>query len=387
MDSLRIRAYNVRFGDAILVTVPDRAPDGTVTPRNILIDVGNVLSGEGGQDEIFEPVVDDILLQLRGRPLDLYVMTHEHLDHVQGLLWAKEKRGLEIRATHAWLTASAAPGYYERFTGAKKKRLAMEDTYACIALHLAAAQTGEAARAMLLNNDPRSTADCVEHLRGVGGVTTYVHREAALSGTHPFEEATFQIWGPEEDTSVYYGPFRPMGVAAAPTGAGGAPAETGAPLPPPGVDAGAFYKLVAQRRRGIFDNLFTIDRAANDSSIVFLLEWRGWRLLFPGDAEERSWGEMGKRGMLSPVHFIKVGHHGSHNGTPGGALLDAMLPPRSHDERPRRALVSTHDGTYNNVPDRRTLQELSDRCEVVRIGEEADPLFVDLLFPDPQAGG
>jgi len=26
MDTLRVRAYNVRFGDAILVTVPDRDP-------------------------------------------------------------------------------------------------------------------------------------------------------------------------------------------------------------------------------------------------------------------------------------------------------------------------------------------------------------------------
>ena len=51
MDTLRVRAYNVRFGDAILVTVPDRDPatDKTTT-RHILIDVGNVLSKEGGDD-------------------------------------------------------------------------------------------------------------------------------------------------------------------------------------------------------------------------------------------------------------------------------------------------------------------------------------------------
>lgn len=384
MDSLRVRAYNVRFGDALLVTVPDRAPDGTVTPRNILIDVGNVLGGDGGQDAVFGPVIEDVLAQLDGRPLDLYVMTHEHLDHVQGLLWAKEKRGLEIKATHAWLTASAAPDYYERFPKAKKKRLAMEETYRRIALHFAAAEPSRPVEALLLNNNPSKTASCIEHLRGVGETTAYVHREKDVSRTHPFAEAEFELWGPEEETTAYYGSFRPMGLAMGEGGeAGAAPAPD--PLPPPGVDAGAFYNLVAQRRRGMFDNLRFIDQAANDTSIVFLLKWRGWRLLFPGDAEERSWKEMGKRNLLGPVHFLKVGHHGSHNGTPGGALLDAILPPEPRDGRRRWALVSTHGKTYRNVPDGRTLAELGRRCQVVRIGEDTDALFTDILFPDPQS--
>lgn len=386
MDSLRVRAYNVRFGDALLVTVPDRAADGTVTVRHILIDVGNVLAGSGGEDEVFGPVIEDILAQLQGRPLDLYVMTHEHMDHVQGLLWAKQQRGLDVRATHTWLTASAAPDYYTRFPDAKKKRLAMEDTYARIALHFAAEEPGPPVQALLLNNNPRSTAQCIAHLRGVGQTTTYVHRETDLSRAHPFAEAEFEVWGPEEETTAYYGPFRPMALAMVPDGgeAGGA-APAPDPLPPPGVDAGAFYNLVAQRRRGVFDNLLSIDQAANDTSIVFLLKWRGWRLLFPGDAEERSWKEMGKRNLVGPVHFLKVGHHGSHNGTPGGALLDTLLPLEPADGRPRQALVSTHEGTYNNVPDSHTLEELGRRCRVVRIGEAADGLFTDLLFPDPSS--
>lgn len=403
MDELRVRAYNVRFGDAILVTVPDRGPDGTTTRRHILIDVGNVLAGTGGQDQVFEPVIENILQELGGEPLDLYVMTHEHMDHVQGLLWAKEKRGLEIRATHSWLTASAEPGYYDRFPKAREKRLALEQTYQRIERYFrtAAAEPGPVTTAMMINNNPRSTADCVEHLRGVGRKTTYVSRETDLTGKHPFHEASFRIWGPEEDTSVYYGRFHPMGIvvepadhtvpgsrvtsgatAATPDDAAAAGAPRALPLPPRGVDAGAFYRLVSARERGIFDNLLEIDRAANDSSIVFLMEWRGWRLLFPGDAEERSWSEMNKRDLLEHVHFLKVGHHGSHNGTPEVELLDVLLPPAPPDDRRRHALVSTHDGTYNGVPHAATLTELRRRCDVARIGEPNDPLFVDILFPD-----
>jgi hypothetical protein len=253
---------------------------------------------------------------------------------------------------------------------------------------------------MMLNNNPRRTADCVEHLRGVGQTQTYVSRATDVSEAHPFNEVSFEIWGPEEDTSIYYGPFRPMGLGVEPanhriagsrlTVAGGDTTADGArpddagianPLPPPGVDAGAFYRLVSWRRRGVFDNLLAIDKAANDSSIVFVMEWRGWRLLFPGDAEERSWKEMNKRNLLAPVHFLKVGHHGSHNGTPEDELLDRILPIPAPDERPRHAVVSTHEGTYNNVPDSATLDELRLRCTVARIGEESDALFADTVFP------
>lgn len=392
-DVLTVRAYNVRFGDAILITVPDRGEGGEITTRRILIDVGNVLTGTGGVDEVFEPVIDDILAQLDGNPLDLYVMTHEHLDHVQGLLWAKEKRGLVLDANNAWLTRSADPDYYDDFPDAREKRLQLLETYRRIALHFDGSPGDLDARlhALLLNNNPRSTRACVDHLRTITDSPIYVSRETDLVGAHPFTEAELELWAPEEDTSTYYGRFTPMGLAAsgvdpdtllqpeADTEPGVAPM----PEPPPGVDGGAFYDLVARRRRGIRDNLLQIDKAANETSIVFHLRWRGWNLLFAGDAEERSWKEMNKRALLRPVHFLKIGHHGSHNGTPSEELLDLVLPVPAPDDRPRSALVSTCAGTYNGVPDGHTLQAITDRgVEISRIGAADDPLFVELEFPD-----
>lgn len=409
-DTLTVRAYNVGFGDAILVTVPDRGADDVVVTRRILIDVGNVLSGAAGDDARFEPVLQHLVEELDGDPIDLYVMTHEHLDHVQGLLWAKEKAGLEVTATHAWLTASAAPDYYDRFPEARKKRLALLDAYNRIALHLARLQLDHPGDGvdprtvtLLANNNPRRTADCVEHLRTIADTTTYLSRNTDLRGTHPFVETTFEIWAPEPDTSTYYGRFKPMGLGVGDSdGDDGmaAPATTDAPAdgaaaavasnpvvvdpePPPGVDAGAFYDLVDRRRRGIHHNLRQIDKAANETSLVFCLQWRGWDLLFCGDAEERSWKHMHHEGVVHPVHFIKVGHHGSHNGTPTGDLLEAVLPVQPHDDRPRSALVSTCVGAYNGVPHDHTLDEIGARVSVVaRVGAEDDPLFIELDFPD-----
>jgi hypothetical protein len=371
MATLIVRAYNVHFGDAILVIVPDRDADtGKSTRRHILIDVGNVLAGDGGDDAVFKPAIDDIIDELNGRPLDLYVMTHEHLDHIQGLPHVSRKvypdgeLESKLSADFAWLTASAAPDYYDRFPDARRKLEARLAMYEAIRRHVAitGAPVPEHVRAMLANNNPRSTADCVDYLRDFARNTTYVHRTADLEGTHPFREARLSIWAPEEDTSDYYGPFRPVSLEG-----GGEPADRVAdagPIPPPGVDAGAFYGLARMRSQGLYDNLLAIDRAANDSSIVFCLEWRGWRLLFPGDAELRSWRTMHREGVLAPVHFLKVAHHGSHNGTPDDDIFEAILPERKPDRRGRHALISSWPDTYGGIPHGPTNARLAERCKL-----------------------
>ena len=109
MPDLVVRVYDVRFGDCVLVTVPERV-GGRAVKRNILIDFGNALGTEGGSNQVFEPVLDDVTAKLGGKPLDI-VMTHEHLDHVQGFLHASEKLDKTIKVKQAWLTGSAAPDY------------------------------------------------------------------------------------------------------------------------------------------------------------------------------------------------------------------------------------------------------------------------------------
>ena len=391
MDELRVRAYNVRFGDAILVTVPDRdAATGKTTTRHILIDVGNVLNKEGGADTVFKPALDDVIKELGGRPLDLYVMTHEHLDHVQGLFYCAT-RGFpageleqKLKVDYAWLTASAAKNYYDTHSQAQKQKKAFLDTYARIRLHLAAAPSDVATcfEMLLANNDPASTGQCVDYLRGLARKkTTYVYRGRRLTGTHPFKEAKFKIWGPEEDTSDYYRGLLPVAVGLTPvTAAGTIGTAPGRPLPPSGVDAEAFYNLVEMRQRGFVDNLLAIDRAANNTSVVFSLQWRGWKLLFPGDAELASWKMMQAQGVLEPVHFLKVSHHGSHNGTPDGDVLEAFLPLKAPDKRARRALISTWRDTYSGIPHTLTNKKLKDRCTLISMLDKDTVPYVQWSF-------
>jgi beta-lactamase superfamily II metal-dependent hydrolase len=393
MDKLRVRIYNVRFGDAILVIVPDADENGLPVTRHILIDVGNVPGGEGGADTVFEPVMEDVLATLDGRPLDLYVMTHEHMDHVQGLLYlARHRYGEEglrdrLRTQHAWLTASAAPDYYQRHPDAQKKLNEDRAAYFAIAGFLQAApeQSAPAVAALMAINDPGATADCVNYIRTLAGIehTAYIYRGMDLRGKHPFRETNLEIWAPEEDTTVYYGQFHPMTLGTLPGDRVSASLKLTTLVPPAGVDAGAFYDLVESRRRGFADNLLAIDQAANNTSVVFCLGWRGWKLLFPGDAERRSWRTMNKANVLTAVDFLKIGHHGSANATPSLDLLKKILPT---DGRRRYAALSTYPNTYNNVPDDGTLERLGERSDVRSVVGLPDGRYVEFAF-DPDGQG
>jgi hypothetical protein len=372
MDTLRVRVYNVLFGDAILVTVPDKnETTGKTVNRNILIDVGNVLTTKAqtgeiiGDDAVFKPVLEDIQQVLDGQPLDLYVMTHEHLDHVQGLFHCSKTHQINLEVDYAWLTASAAEDYYDRFPDAKKEKKLQLGLYDDIEKYFALTEMTDQVRAILNNNNPRSTADCIDYLRKLAKKeTSYVFRGSKPK--HSFKEAKFEILAPEENTFDYYRKLHPLSLGMSSRSKKADKFELTEMMPPAGIDAGAFFNLVEARRGGVSDNLLAIDKAANDTSIVFLLEWRGWRLLFSGDAEERSWKMIAKNAAdkLQPIHLLKVSHHGSSNGMPVKEVLDVILPEKAPDKKKRFAAVSTCLGAYNGVPHDDTLNLLRGRCEV-----------------------
>jgi hypothetical protein len=376
MSVLTVTAYNVGFGDAILVEFPDLT-DGRPTTRRLMIDMGNVLAGEGADREVFGTIAADVLRRLDGSAIDLFVMTHEHLDHVKGMRLAASM-GVEIPVDYVWLTASANPRYGKLYPKASAHRLAM----AAEVRRLAADDRGAGSdrgpmRALFANNDPAETAACVDYLRRMGRVRcSYVHsRFTIVPGRHhPFNESKLSVLAPEPDTSIYHGRLTsPMPRASS---------RRRYPPTPVGVDETAFRALVRSLERGSAENMLAIDRAANNTSVVLCLEWRGWRLLFAGDAERRSWQEMVRRRKLTPVHFLKISHHGSHNGTPESSVLDKILPVTRPDDRFRSGVLSTWPDTYSGVPDALTVDRIAERVDVIR-STRSVPLgaSVTLEFP------
>ena len=392
MSPLVVRVYDVRFGDAVLVSIPD-TENGQPVERTILFDYGNALGTEGGANAALTPVVQDILARLGGEPLDLYVMTHEHLDHVQGALYADQVLGLEIKARQVWLTGSSAPGYYATHPEARKQKIAALAAYRRAAAALEdPSELSPFLGILLANNNPAKTADCIEYLRmnlAAPADVHYVDRTTDLSTLQPASSARVSLWAPEEDTADYYGRFKPI---AAGLGIDdtydfddldgprlAAPPE---PTPLGGIDAGAFYNLL-DIRRGATSTLLSIDQAANNTSVVTLLEWNGWRLLFCGDAEKRSWRQMAKVGVVGPVHFLKVSHHGSHTGMPPEEILDDVLPRPAPGATRSRAAVSTYPNTYPGVPDEETLDVLRERVDLSSTRDlQAGELFVELTFDE-----
>ena len=100
----------------------------------------------------------------------------------------------------------------------------------------------------------------------------------------------------------------------------------------------------------------------------------------PGDAELASWKMMQRQGMLEPVHFLKVAHHGSHNGTPDDDVLEAFLPNKAPDKKKRKALISTWRDTYNGIPDPPTNGKISDRCTLVSMLDKETAPYVEWTF-------
>jgi hypothetical protein len=80
------------------------------------------------------------------------------------------------------------------------------------------------------------------------------------------------------------------------------------------------------------------------------------------------------------VHFLKVAHHGSHNGTPDDSILELVLPKKSPDKRKRVAAISTWTDTYSGIPHTATNTRLKSRCDLKTTLDDKDKLFYEVSF-------
>jgi beta-lactamase superfamily II metal-dependent hydrolase len=359
-ERLVIYAYNVRFGEAILVEVPDAG-----MRRFILIDAGNWQSGKAGLNKPLLDALEDIHARTGGK-IDLYVMTHEHMDHVEGLKSAAIK-GVKFAIDTVWMTASSEPGYYNSSNHRDARETKEKLEAAAQAFAALAATTRSAAESSVIYElNAAKTVDCVDFIRAAGRKPPYyVYRDCNLRDKHPFRDVGLRVLAPEENTAVYfkslYDSLPHLNLVAS----GRAPSpRKSPPLPLPGVDGGAFYDLIQRMDNGFAESVYAIDAAKNNTSVVFELTWRGRRLLFTGDAEQQSWEKMLENTTLEPVDFFKFSHHGSITGRPPLAALDKILP----QARRKRAVaaLSTFPGIpFDSIPDTETLGAIKARTRKI----------------------
>lgn len=384
-----IRAYVVGFGDCILL----RLPDGTQT-RHVLIDFGRA-PNDAGSLERFPAIAQDIAAQCGGH-LDLVVVTHEHLDHMEGFYREREVFD-QMQVDQVWMGLPSDPDYYTDFPKAKPQKKLRE---AVAAFARRAAMKGVAFhpsfRSLLENN--LSNKDRIDYLRKLGTQPVAYLARGSKVGARWSKSIKIKVLAPEKDVSVYYGrsaPSRASAVALQATLGVSPAADRGENFPwdfksvtrakapdLAGFSATDFDRLRrAIRENGVAAARF-IDRAQNNTSLCLLIEVAGKRLLLPGDAELESWSRIREhcKAQMKPVDFLKVSHHGSHNGTPLDAL-DVLLPVKRAAKA--KILVSTKRnvyGTKNPVPDSSLLTLLQQRCSELVTTDGALGTHVDLTL-------
>src|SRR5262245_26459196 len=227
---------------------------------------------------------------------------------------------------------------------------------------------------------------------------TYVHADSKAAELKlPLKGASISVVGPERDIDFFY-----LGREADPAlrHALGF-IETGLPSVEEAVPPADAIELPKNLDPADFRNLRSrmlstalafaqLDgKVCNNTSVVLLIEWKGKRLLFVGDAEwdgafkkgkgNCAWNVMWnlrKSKLEGAVAFYKIGHHGSVNATPWGqspaaskgeplAILNAILPVAAKAKA--KAVVSTRRATYETIPRTDLLAEIGKRVSNTKV--------------------
>lgn len=391
---LLVRSYNVGLGDCIYVRVPDEG-----RPKHFLIDCGNKY---GSPDALRDAIADlrgNLPIEDGAPTLDLLVATHAHEDHVKGFD-PELFQGIRIR--RIWLSAATNPDHPQAegtqallgFAEQELRRLTASENRSLAAW----------AEDLLALSKAGGMDALREGLPEANGIAPlYVHADTPAADLAMFEDPKIdlRVLAPMQDVDGYYlgqeledfHAFQALREEAGTSAGGGLRTASR----PNNVSPEDFEVLRRSLGGGALAFVLKSGELVNNTSVVLLLEWRGRRLLFVGDAEVKtayggefregksngSWNVMWakqKEALSRPVDFLKVGHHGSHNATPWttkllkdephpvNGILDALLPPAEDPEEvpERYAVVSTErTGGYPTIPSPELMEELGRRVRNV----------------------
>ena len=344
-----VRMYNVGFGDAFLVTV-EQGP----TAWRMLVDCGVFPAGQTRPiTESVKMIVDDLTaLALPGTPphLDVVVATHHHIDHISGFAdpaWTK------VQVDDVWVP------YVEDPSDEDGKNLRGELTVAAHTLRslIAAAAmrinaADESAHAKLevagifaANSEGSDAA--TDRLLGRNG-KTFLNKpyprylpdrnpeKNAIPTTVPGVKA--HILGPSRDPNVVKRMKPPKSVAWLKAAADERPREADTKplfdpafavpkvlvaeeIPPALQSAARALDLESlSNAEELLAAAAILENSVNNTSIYFVLDVLGTRLVFVGDSQYGAWEHVlnnpDSRKLVTDPAFYKLGHHGSHNATP-----------------------------------------------------------------------
>lgn len=375
-DTVRVRMYNVGFGDCFLLTLPEK--------HTVLVDAGFHSQGKGefGGNELVDQILKDVTAIKGEARIDVVIATHRHQDHVYAF---NSDKWAHLAVGEVWL-----PWVEDR---ANKEAMRLWKKQRRFAMQLAAAIP-----TFGLDEDKRQSVEFmlwnagVDNLPGFeagpwsnAGALDCLHEGfARRDRTRPrflpekekypesFESPVLpgvrvHVLGPARDPDLIEEldpeadgeTYRALALRAAVAGAIGGGVQMAAPfgedwrvpndeLGVPPLEPSEMQRIddLAQSADAVFA-AEKVDGMINSTSFVLVLEIGKARLLLPGDAEWGTWKRILEddeaRTLLRGATFFKVGHHGSHNAT-SETLVEKIL------QRGIPAMISTQEGngTYRN---------------------------------------
>jgi beta-lactamase superfamily II metal-dependent hydrolase len=327
---LRIRMYNVGFGDAFLITYPHDGGE-----RRVLVDCGSI---SAPKPRSIATAVGEILADSGpdgAKRIDVVIATHRHRDHVSGFssaLWETVDVG------EVWMPWTEDPDDAEATRIRNRQGLVAEALHRSLAATPGSSHLAAIAMNALRNEDAMRTLHS-----GFKGNPKRRFLSAKKTGgpvevtTAALPRVTAYVLGPSRAEEVIKDMDPPgaesyLRLAAARTGTG-TDSEYLQPFAPSvriGTDHGlrmhkglsrADMKAIQTMADGA-DELMAakIDGAVNGTSLLLVLQIGKAKLLLPGDAQWGTWklalGSTESAALLDGANFLKVGHHGSHNASP-----------------------------------------------------------------------
>jgi hypothetical protein len=404
---LRIRSYNVGFGDCFLLTFGYASGK----PRNVLIDFGSTKQSASGPSGEMMAIAEKIREDCGGK-LQMVVATHRHADHISGFggetgkviaslepdvvlqPWTEDPKLDEDALGPA---ESNSGGGAMRARAAAATRLSAMQGMAAAALaqvpHMrkAPGMTKTAADQIeFLGKVNLANADSVQNLMTMGTKNIYTHFGKPLSLGRVLPGVKAEVLGPptleqsakishqasKNEEEFWQFAAREAGSDGSTPVDGGAPVDLfpGAPTARRISQEARWVRPRVNRMRGeeLLAIVRSLDDVLNNTSVILLFEIGDKRFVFPGDAQLENWSYAlhecdeadAIRARLADACFYKVGHHGSLNATPKSLWNEFKhREPKPGPER-LATMVSTAAGKHGSekrgteVPRKVLIEEL-----------------------------
>jgi hypothetical protein len=360
VESARLRAYNVGFGDCLLLSLTYDDDQR----RHVLIDFGSTERPASAPPGHMKRIAEDIAAETDNK-LDVLIATHRHADHISG--FGDSKAGPIIEGLKPDVVIQPWTEDPDLETDARQPAAgAALNGHAALHRSLTNMQAfaaGARAEALRLLDDPKFPKAAAERLAFLGETNlknmpavkalmrmgkksraVYAKFGDDLGIGDLLPGVTVEVLGPptlEQQPTIadYAEKHDDYWLAAAGWGraveAGRATAEDlgehVAPLFPDAVTDSippAAQWLIPRINRSYADEMLSLlrimDKVLNNTSLILLFHIGNTSLLFPGDAQIENWSyalfkARNRKSIcarLAKANLYKVGHHGSLNATP-----------------------------------------------------------------------